>query len=143
MSFTAVEVRQAILKSLLVAMALASIVALSMANGKELFVVSGPHPQSASRSQEMNTLARQILRDAQAAGLIDVTDVSSGRQIAYAGVTATGKDDPSLAVNALVPPLSVIKVFLATEWLDRGFANARSTALRAGTRQSECVRTRC
>jgi len=28
-------------------------------------------------------LARQILRDAHAAGFIDVTEVSSGRQIAY------------------------------------------------------------
>ena len=68
-------------------------------------------------------LARQILRDAHAAGFIDVTEVSSGRQIAYVGLTITGEDDSSLAADALVPPLSVIKLFVAAEWLDRGFAN--------------------
>lgn len=68
-------------------------------------------------------ISRQILRDAHAAGFIDVTEVSSGRQIAYAGLTTTGEDDPSLAVDALVPPLSVIKLFVAAEWLDRGFAD--------------------
>ncbi|HEX2663594.1 MAG TPA: penicillin-binding transpeptidase domain-containing protein [Candidatus Acidoferrum sp.] len=68
-------------------------------------------------------LARQILRDAHAAGFIDVTEVSSGRQIAYVGLTITGEDDPSLTPETLVPPLSVIKLFVAAEWLERGFAN--------------------
>lgn len=49
-----------------------------------------------------------------------MTDASSGRQISYVGLTTTGKNDPNLAADSLVPPLSVIKVFLAAEWLDRG-----------------------
>ena len=68
-------------------------------------------------------LARQILRDAHAAGFIDVTEVSSGHQIACVGLTTTGEDDPSLGPEALVPPLSVIKLLVAAEWLERGFSN--------------------
>jgi hypothetical protein len=115
--------RRFVLKSLLVAMAIGAIGAASIVVGADLFTVSRAGKQHSSLDQEVNSLARQILRDAHAAGFIDVTEVSSGRQIAYVGVTAEGKDDSKLAADALVPPLSVIKVFVAAEWIEHGFAD--------------------
>jgi hypothetical protein len=84
---------------------------------------TAPGQNASPSATTIADLARQILRGAHAAGFIDVTEVSSGRQIAYVALTTTGKDDQSLAADALVPPLSVIKLFVAAEWLDRGFGN--------------------
>lgn len=82
-----------------------------------------PGENAAPSTVKVADLARQLLRDAHAAGFIEVTEVSSGRQIAYVGLTTTGEDDPSLEEDTLVPPLSVIKLFVAAEWLERGFAD--------------------
>lgn len=116
--------RRAILRSMLAAIAIGSMEPLSGADGGDLLVGSGTDDRNTSLSAAVTTIARQILRDNQAAGFIDVTDASSGRKISYVGLTTTGKDDPNLAADSLVPPLSVIKVFLAAEWLDRGFTDA-------------------
>lgn len=109
---------------LLVVLALIGMCACSSSNVATLRSgQSAPGHNAEPSATTAADLARQILRDAHAAGFIDVTEVSSGRQIAYVGLTTTGEDDPSLGPEALVPPLSVIKVFVAAEWLDRGFAN--------------------
>ena len=116
--------RRAVLQSLLLAaIAIGSMDTLSIADGEDLVVASKTDDRNTFLDTALTKLTRQILRDAQAAGFIDVTEVGSGRQIAYAGLTATGKDDPNLAADALVQPLSVIKVFVAAEWIDRGFAD--------------------
>ena len=115
--------RRAILRSLLAATAIASLEMLSATDGEDLPVAFGTRYRNTSLNVAVTNLARQILRDARASGFIDVTDAGTGSQIAYVGLTATGKDDPNLAADSLVPPLSVIKVFLAAEWLDRGFAD--------------------
>lgn len=112
-----------VLKLLLASMAVGSMGMLSVAAGEDLSVVSRTRNQNTSVSASMTNLARQMLRDAEAAGFVDVTEVSSGRQIAYAGLTAAGNNDASLAADALVPPLSVIKVFVAADWLEHGFTD--------------------
>jgi hypothetical protein len=75
----------------------------------------------ATRSSPLEALALRALRDANAAGFIHVGDVSSGKVLVHASVSADGTRDPTLAIDSLLRPLSVIKTFVAASWLEHGF----------------------
>jgi hypothetical protein len=73
---------------------------------------------------EFESFARRALQEANATGFIHVRDVDSG-QVFH--VAANGQRD--LASSTLMPPLSIIKVYLAAEWLEQGLG---STAVDCG-----------
>ena len=66
----------------------------------------------------LEDFARQALKDANASGFVHVRDVNSGEVFHIS--TDGGRD---LASSSLMAPLSVIKVYLAAEWLERGFGS--------------------
>ena len=80
-------------------------------------------PEAASDSA-LEAFARRALRDADATGFIHVRDVSSGHVVAHVTSAESGRKD-SLAMDSLVPPLSVIKVYLAAAWLEHGFGSTK------------------
>jgi Penicillin binding protein transpeptidase domain len=64
-------------------------------------------------------VAHGILRDSNATGFIHVRDVNSGRVLAHVSTSS----DATLGVDSPLAPLSVIKVYLAAIWLERGFGS--------------------
>ena len=81
--------------------------------------------QTTALVSTLEGFARRALQDANATGFIDVRDVSSGQVL---HVSSAGQQD--LADNSLIPSLSIIKVYLAVQWLEHGFG---STAVACGT----------
>ena len=71
-------------------------------------------------SLTLEDFARQILRDSDATGFIHVRDVSSGEVLAHVTRYASPIQEPDLAIDSPIRPLSVIKVYLAAEWLEHG-----------------------
>ena len=77
--------------------------------------------QSSDSAAPVSTLegfARRVIQDANATGFIHVRDVDSGQVV---HVAASGQ--PDLASSSPIPPLSIIKVYLAAEWLEQGFGS--------------------
>ena len=68
-----------------------------------------------AQSSTLEQFVRQQLQNANAPGFIHVRDVKSGRVLAHVSTA------PDLTADAPVPPLSVIKVYLAASWLEHGF----------------------
>jgi len=89
-------------------------------------------PEAAPDSA-LEHFARQALRDADATGFIHVRDVISGRVLAHAtSAESGGRND--LAIDSPLPPLSVIKVYLAAAWLEHGFGSTRVDCIPSANR---------
>jgi hypothetical protein len=80
--------------------------------------------QTTAPALTLEGFARSLLQDTKATGFIHVRDLDSG-QVFH--VSAGGQD---LESNSLLAPLSIIKVYLAAEWLEHGFG---STTVPCGT----------
>lgn len=80
----------------------------------------------------LESFARRTLQDASATGFIHVQDVNSGQVL---HVSTDHRQD--LASSSALPPLSIIKVYLATEWLEHGFG---STAVHCGAKSTLPIR---
>lgn len=80
--------------------------------------------QEVSPDSPLELFARQTLREAAATGFIHVREVSSGRVLAHVS-TVEGSDlESGFAIDSQILPLSVIKVYLAAEWLEHGFGGS-------------------
>ena len=78
-------------------------------------------PSQSSQAAPFSGLAdfaRRALRDANAIGFIHVRDVNSGDVL---HVSSSAEHD--LDAGSAMRPLSVIKVYVAAEWIEHGFAN--------------------
>src|SRR5262249_44367090 len=78
--------------------------------------------QESAQDPVLEHFARQALRQADATGFIHVRDVISGHVLAHVTSAESGQQD-GLAIDSPVPPLSVIKVYLAAAWLEHGFGS--------------------
>jgi hypothetical protein len=68
--------------------------------------------------------ARQALQRLNAAGSIYVRDVSSGRVLVHVSSDGHRVQDLDQDNGSSVLPLSLIKVYIAADWLEHGFGNA-------------------
>lgn len=101
-------------------------VACSLLGGRETYEASlcGVQQAPGQRAESTSALedfARHRLQDANANGFIHVRDVSSGRVLLHVSATLEPDQDSGLAIDSRVLPLSIIKVYLAAVWLERGF----------------------
>lgn len=76
----------------------------------------------AHATPSLEDVARQKLRDANASGLIYVSDVSSGKVLV----------DINESTESRVRPLSVIKMFVAASWIEHGFADVMVDCVASG-----------
>lgn len=89
-----------------------------------LGIDQGSRMPEAPPDSALEHLARQTLRDADATGFVHVRDVISGRVLAHVtSAESGGRND--LAIDSPIPPLSVIKVYLAAAWLEHGFGSTK------------------
>lgn len=82
-----------------------------------------PPGEGVAPSLTLEDFARQTLSDSDATGFIHVRDVSSGEVLAHVTTRAADIKEPELAIDSPMRPLSVIKVYLAAEWLEHGFGS--------------------
>jgi Penicillin binding protein transpeptidase domain len=69
-----------------------------------------------------------------AAGFIHVREVSSGRVLAHVSAASEPDSENGLQIDSQIRPLSVIKIFLAAEWLEHGFGETAVDCAASETR---------
>lgn len=77
--------------------------------------------QEVSPDSALEHFARETLRESAATGFIHVREVSSGRVLAHVSTVEGSDPEAGFAIDSWILPLSVIKVYLAAEWLEHGF----------------------
>lgn len=99
-----------------------SLIARAAYDAAVLDVAQRSRMQESAPDAALEHFARQALHDADATGFIHVRDVSSGRVLAHV-TSGESRLKDSLAIDSPIPPLSVIKVYLAAAWLEHGFGS--------------------
>jgi cell division protein FtsI/penicillin-binding protein 2 len=101
------------------------------ASGTAVVPVTGEH---AAPSSTLENFARHALQAANASGFIHVRDVRSGRVLVHVSTSTEGETEPHLAIDTLIAPLSIIKVYVAASWLEHGFGNIAVDCAASSTR---------
>ena len=111
-----------------------SLIARAAYNAAVLGVVEGAPVQEAAADAALEAFARRALHDTDAIGFIHVRDLSSGRVLAHV-TSAESNQGNGLGIDSPVPPLSVIKVYLAAVWLEHGFGGTEVDCAPSANRQ--------